>query len=581
MNVVVASPSLPRRLRQLEGETRQAQEIGRMRLFLAGTLFAAAFAAVAVRLVVITLMQEGAEPRLAASDTMAPLPIERADIVDRNGVVLATNLVTASLYANPRQILDAQEAARELAQVLPDLDPAETVGKLNAERSFVWLQRNLTPGQEYEINRLGIPGFYFQREERRVYPHGALTAHVVGFTDIDNHGLAGTERAFDDLLSQGRAPVRLSIDLRVQFLMRRELARAMREFNGIGAAGIVLDAETGEVLALESLPDFDPSQPGDGAEDARFNRAALGVYEMGSTFKIFNTALALDRGTVRLDDSFDATAPIKIGGFTIRDFKPENRWLTVPEILVYSSNIGSAKMALDIGATAQRAFLDRLGMLRPTAIELPERGQPSYPDVWKPINTMTIAYGHGIAVTPVHLAAGVAAILNGGIMRPATLLARTPGQIADGERVISEETSATMRRLLRMVVEIGTGRKADVPGYLVGGKTGTAEKTQDGRYRTDASIASFIAAFPMSAPRYVVLAMIDEPKPNAQSHGYATGGWVAAPAVGRLIQRLAPLLGVEPVEDVAPTGEGPVLTTINAIGSAVGSAVGNTVGTAE
>lgn len=557
-------PPLRQDVVHLDGSAKRVLETGRTRLLVTGALFAIAFSVIALRLAAVALLQQGEEPGVAQRGAAPALPVERADIVDRNGVVLATSLPTASLYANPRQVLDPEDAAAQLAGVLPSLSQAEIARKLSSEKSFVWLKRNLTPREQYQVNRLGIPGLYFQTEERRVYPQGSLTAHVVGFTDIDNRGLAGIEQSFDDVLRDSRRPVRLSIDVRLQHVLREELGRAIHDFTGIGGAGVVLDVTTGEILALVSLPDFDPNQPGTASEEARFNRASLGIYEMGSTFKVFNTALALDSGLVSLTDHFDATKPIRIGGFSIRDYHAKNRWLSVPEIFMYSSNIGSAKMAEEVGSEAQKAFFSRLGMLRPVSVELPEVGQPLAPSPWRPINTMTIAYGHGLAVSPLHLVSGVAAMVNGGIMRPATLIAREDGQVSEGERVISADTSAKMRKLLRLVVEEGTGKNADVPGYMVGGKTGTADKTSGRGYNRNSRLASFVAAFPMTSPRYVVLVMVDEPKPNATSYGYATGGWVAAPAVGRIVQRMAPLMGMTPLPVDTPDMASDLLIAVNA-----------------
>lgn len=548
----------------LDGSAKRVLETGRTRLLVTGALFAIAFAVVALRLTAVSLLQQGEEPRVAQSSAANGLLVGRADIVDRNGVVLATTLPTASLYANPHQVLDADDAAARLVDVLKELSQAEVASKLSSDKTFVWIDRNLTPREQYQVNRLGIPGLHFQTEERRVYPQGALTAHVVGFTDIDNRGLAGIEQSFDDVLRDSRRPVRLSIDVRLQHILREELGRAIADFTGIGGAGAILDVNTGELVALVSLPDFDPNQPGTASDDARFNRASLGIYEMGSTFKIFNTALALDSGIVRLTDQFDATKPIRIGGFSIRDYHGKNRWLSVPEIFMYSSNIGSARMAEEVGGVAQKAFFSHLGMLRPASLELPEVGHPLYPDTWRPINTMTISYGHGLAVSPMHLVSGVAAMVNGGVMRPATLIARAPGEVSEGERVISRDTSLMMRKLLRLVVEAGTGKNAEVPGYVVGGKTGTADKQSGKGYDRNSRLASFIAAFPMNDPEYVVLVMVDEPKPNATSFGYATGGWVAAPAVGNVIRRMAPLIGLLPAPDDVPEVANDLLIAVSA-----------------
>jgi cell division protein FtsI (penicillin-binding protein 3) len=564
-----ADPRPPRReeIVLLDGATKKALEIGRSRLLVGGLLFGLAFLAIVGRLVDVSLLQDVSEPRLAGQVPVAPVA-ERADITDRNGVILATSLATFSLFANPNQVLDADEAAKELAGVLPELSVAELKAKLGADKSFVWLQRNLTPRQQMDVTRLGIPGLYFQAEEKRVYPLGALASHVVGFTDLDNRGLSGVEDSFEDVLAGGRHPVQLSIDVRIQQIMHEELTRGIADFNGIGGAGIVLDAQTGELLAMVSLPDFDPNQAGTAGPEQRFNRATLGIYEMGSTFKVFNTAMALDSGRIQLTDKFDTTKPIQIGRYTIHDFEPMHRWLSVPEIFMLSSNIGAARMAMEMGTDSQKSFLAKVGMLRPVSVELPELGRPLYPSEWRPINTMTIAFGHGIAVSPLHVVSGVAAMVNGGIMRPATLIKRGPDEVSDGQRVISPNTSNLMRELFRLVVQAGTGKSAEAPGYLVGGKTGTAEKQVAKGYSTNARLASFVGAFPMSDPRYIVLVMVDEPKPNAHSYGFATGGWVAAPVVSRIVQRMAPLLGMAPVPNDAPETKNDLLLTVSATANA-------------
>jgi len=565
-----ADPRPPRReeIVLLDGATKKALETGRSRLLVGALLFGLAFLAIVGRLVDVSLLQDLIEPRLAGQVPVVAPGGERADITDRNGVILATSLATFSLFANPNQVLDADEAAKELAGVLPELSVAELKAKLGADKSFVWLQRNLTPRQQMDVTRLGIPGLYFQAEEKRVYPLGALASHVVGFTDLDNRGLSGVEDSFEDVLAGGRHPVQLSIDVRIQQIMHEELTRGIADFNGIGGAGIVLDAQTGELLAMVSLPDFDPNQAGTAGPDQRFNRATLGIYEMGSTFKVFNTAMALDSGRIQLTDKFDTTKPIQIGRYTIHDFEPMHRWLSVPEIFMLSSNIGAARMAMEMGTDSQKSFLAKVGMLRPVSVELPELGRPLYPSEWRPINTMTIAFGHGIAVSPLHVVSGVAAMVNGGIMRPATLIKRAPDEVSDGQRVISPNTSNLMRELFRLVVQAGTGKSAEAPGYLVGGKTGTAEKQVAKGYSTNARLASFVGAFPMSDPRYIVLVMVDEPKPNAHSYGFATGGWVAAPVVSRIVQRMAPLLGMAPVPNDAPETKNDLLLTVSATANA-------------
>ncbi len=562
-------PAAPRL--RLEGIAKQALETGRMRLMFSGGLFLLAFFVMALRLVDITLLRPAAEPRSTAGETAGPLRMDRADIVDRNGVLLATNLETASLYANPRQVLDAIQAAQQLAGVVPDLSQSELAEKLASHRAFVWIKRNITPKQEYEVNRLGIPGLYFQREERRVYPQGSLVSHVVGFDDIDNKGLSGIEAAFDKNLREETAPLRLSLDVRVQHILRDELTHAVADFDAEGAVGIVMDVGTGEVTAMVSLPDFDPNEAGKEPEDARFNRATLGLYEMGSTFKIFTTAMALESGVATLGDGYDASSPIHIARFVINDFHPQGRWLSLPEIFIYSSNIGAAKMALDVGGSRQQAFLRRLGLLQPAHIEIPEVGAPLVPSPWREINTMTVGYGHGLSVSPLQMTAAVAAIMNGGVAHDATLLRVAPDTHLEGRRVVSDSTSDALRRLMRLNVVEGTGKKAEVPGYLVGGKTGTAEKTAGAGYSRKALLSSFVAAFPMDAPRYIVLVMLDEPKASPETHGYATGGWTAAPVAGRVIARVAPLMGLIPIDQDAPEVQAGMLVDVNSRGRRLAS----------
>ena len=532
-----------RRLIRLVGARHEALEIGRNRLVAMAAVFALGFLLIGGRLVSLTLDVGETEPTVARSGGAAP-STERADIVDRNGVVLASSLPTAALYANPRDVLDPVETARAISTLFPDVAYDSLLARLRSETTFVWIKRSLTPRQKYEVNRLGLPGVYFQRGERRVYPHGNAASHVIGLTDVDGRGLTGAEQYFDARLKDGSGPLQLSLDIRAQTVLRDTLAESVARFGALGGSAIMLDVRNGEIVALVSLPDFDPNQPSQAVGEAAFNRTTKGVYEMGSTFKVLTTAIALETGTVNLQDGYDASTPIRVGGFTISDFHGKKRWLSVPEILVYSSNIGAAKMAVDIGAKNFRSYLDRLGLLTPAHLELPEVGDPLSPQRWRDINTMTIGFGHGIAVSPVQMAAAVAATVNGGTIRPASILVQS-GQ-PHGTRVFSDETSRRIRELLRLVVTNGTGRKADVPGYQVGGKTGTAEKLGGRGYRADSLVSSFIGIFPGDDPAYVVLALLDEPKGIAETQGNATGSWTAAPMVGQLVQRLGPLLGVAP-----------------------------------
>lgn len=532
-----------------------AIETGRTRILMMVGLAVFAFTAICVRLVDLAMFQIAEEPATARVAYKAGVAAQRSDIVDRNGVLLATNLTTASLYAKPHEITNGNEIANQLATVLPDLDIRSVAEKLNGHSRFLWIRRNLTPRQQWQVNRLGQPGLDFQTEEARVYPQGALGAHLLGYADIDNNGLAGIEKAYDKSLRTNRSPVQVSVDIRVQHALHDELSRAVAEFSATGAAGIILDVRNSEVVALVSLPDFDPNHPSDAAPDQRFNRATLGVYEVGSTFKIFTTAIALETGVVDLSGGYDATHPIRISRFSIRDFHPENRWLSVPEIFMYSSNIGAAKMALDFGGETQRAYLRQLGLLDSLPIALAESGTPMIPRPWRSINTMTIGFGHGIAISALQLAAGAAAAINGGLYNSPTFVKghqNTSETNPVGHRVFSEATSLQMRKLMRLAVEKGTGRKGAAPGYLVGGKTGTAETLSAGNYSSDKLLSSFVGAFPINDPRYLVLVMLDGPSGNTKTHGFASGGWTAAPVVSRVIQRMAPFVAIAPVDEEAP-----------------------------
>ncbi|MBO6947283.1 MAG: penicillin-binding protein 2 [Rhodospirillales bacterium] len=537
--------------RRIEGFGKQALETGRNRLLVTAAVIAIAFAGIGARLVDLAVIGQTEQDDRATLATQPPPLVSRADIVDRNGVVLASSLPTASLYADPSEVIDPEDAARKIADVFPDVDADKLAKHLAGDGRFIWVKRNLSPEQQLEANRLGLPGFDFIEEERRIYPHGPLNAHVLGATDIDGNGVSGVEAYFDQRLRQSANPLSLSLDVRVQSILRAELSAAVTEFKALGGAGVVFDVRTGETVGLVSLPDFDPNDRSTYVGEARFNRATKGVYEMGSTFKLFTAAMALDTGTVDMQGGYDATQPIRIARFTISDYHAEKRWLSLPEIIVHSSNIGAAKMAVDVGGPGQQAYLKKFGLMRDAALELPEIGHPLTPSTWREINTMTISYGHGIAVTPVQLTAAIGSLVNGGMLRPATLLKHEAGAPVAGERILSNETSDKMRQLMRLVVAKGTGRKADAPGYFVGGKTGTAEKQFGGVYKKKALMSSFVGAFPIQDPRYVVFAMIDEPVGNKRTFNYATGGWVAAPVVKRVVSQIGPLLGIVPaaIED--------------------------------
>jgi len=543
-----------------------AMEQSRYRLLVTAAVVTAVFSAISVKLVAATVFVPAAEPRQHHALELDGTTTNRADILDRNGNLLATSLVTQSLYADPKLVSRPEEAARKLVSALPELDYKDVYNKLSGEKRFVWLKRNLSPKQQYAVHRLGIPGVAFEREERRFFPAGNLTSHVVGFTGVDNNGLSGLEQAFNKRLTEDPAtPLQLSIDLRLQHVLKKELAATIQEFSAIGAAGIIFDVRSGEVMAMTSLPDFDPQDPTGLDPDTLFNRATLGVYEMGSTFKIFNSALAFESGKIKVSDYFDAIHPIKIGRFTINEYHGLGRALTVAEVFQHSSNLGSVRMVQQVGIPAQKAFMTKMGFTRPTALELPENGWPLVPNPWREVNSMTISFGHGISVSPMHTVTAAASVINGGVMHQPTLLKRAPGAEVPGEQVVSRQTSEMMRRMFRFVVTEGTGKSAGVKGYVVGGKTGTADKQKGRHYQKNSRMSSFLGAFPMNDPRYIVYVLVDEPKATAKTYGYATGGWVAAPAVGRIIKQVGPLLNV-PIQDEA-SPEILNATFLNAAGS--------------
>lgn len=529
----------------LDGVAKSAQALTRRRMTVVMILFGVVFATLAGRFVQLSVFPNVEQKTAFRPEALAA--VSRADLTDRNGKVLATDLDAASLFVDARKVWDAEEAANALMTVLPDIDRVQLMRKLSSGQAFVWLQRDLNPRQQDAIHRLGFPFLGFRREPHRVYPHGRLAAHILGYVDTDNHGLAGVERGLDRLISDPRRldePVQMSIDVRVQHALQDELMRAMESYQAIAATGVVMNVNTGEIAALASLPDFDPNDPLSSPPQARFNRATLGVYEMGSTFKTFTTAMVLDAGKATLKTTYDARRPLTFGRFKISDFHPQARVLTTAEVFEHSSNIGSARMALAVGIEGHRAFLSKLGLLQPMRFEIAETSKPMVPARWGELQSVTISYGHGIAVNPVQVAAASAAMVNGGTLFQPTLLKVQPGMEPKGARVISPETSLAMRQLLRLVVEKGTGGRADVPGYPVGGKTGTAEKPKGGGYAETSLLTSFVAVFPAQKPEYLALIILDEPKPNKDTSGFATAGWNAAPTASKVIARIAPLLNI-------------------------------------
>ena len=548
----IALPSVVRRRPDLARREAAVLETGRRRLALTSAMFLAAFLAVAARLVEVGVDLDWGSAALAdGSRAAGSLVAERGEIVDRNGVILAISVPSATLVADARDVEDAGTVVARLVEIIPDLDVDAAMRRLDSERAHVVLHRDVTPTQHQQIHDLGLVGVSFERGRRRIHPQGRLLAHLVGATNPDGDGLVGIENGLQDRLVDGDT-VRLSVDVRLQQIVREEVLAAVREFRARAGVGLVMDVNTGEVLSMVSLPDFDPDSFGSASDDAQRNNATLAVHEMGSTFKVLTTAMALDAGVAGLTTGFDATRPLRVHGHVINDYHGQGRWLTLVEVLRHSSNIGTAQLARMIGTERQRSYLDALGMLDRPDLELSETGYPIVPSPWRDINTMTIGFGHGLSVSALQLVSAISAVVNGGIHRSPTLLAVGDGDVDEGTRVFDPRTSDLMRRLMRDVVINGTGGNADADGYIVGGKTGTAEKVRGGVYGRRALLSSFVAAFPMHRPRFVVFTMLDEPVGNESTYGYATGGWVAAPAVGRIIERMGLLYGVPRVDPDDP-----------------------------
>ncbi|MGL4728221.1 MAG: peptidoglycan D,D-transpeptidase FtsI family protein [Bosea sp. (in: a-proteobacteria)] len=575
----VVAPPTPRTspLALLGGLFRMSGEKSQARIGLVMLGFGALFCVISGRLVMLaTSPAESVGLRRATAQATAAA---RPDIVDRNGQILATDIRTVSVFAEPRKIIDKDEAVELITAVLPDLNARELREKLNQKRGFAWIKRELTPRQQAEVHRLGIPGIGFVPENKRVYPNGVAAAHVLGYANIDNVGIAGMEKYIDsqglqDLAGAGLAnsssdlkSIQLSIDLRVQHALRDELAQAMTKFKAIAAAGAILDITTGEMIAQVSLPDFDPNDPGDPRDLAKINRINVGVYEMGSTFKALTTAMALDSGKYNINSTFDARSALRYGKFKIGDFHGTNRVLTTPEVFVHSSNIGTARMALGIGVEGHKAFLRKMGQLDRLRTELPESSEPIVPSRWGELNTMTIAFGHGLAVAPLQAAMATGALMNGGYLMTPTFLKRSEEDAKKfGIRVVKPETSEAMRYVMRLNAERGSAKKAEVAGYYVGGKTGTAEKVIGGRYAKNRLFTTFMAIAPSDKPRYLFMTLMDEPKGLPETHGYATSGWNASPTTGRIIERVAPILGLPPRFE-PPNQPFPVMARMGAWGT--------------
>jgi cell division protein FtsI (penicillin-binding protein 3) len=521
---------------------------GGARYVAAAAAFALAFMAIGGASVQLALSGEAESVVASLASDAGATRAPRSDIVDRNGELLASTLTTHSLYADPERIWDAEATAAALAAALPGLDAAETLESLvdgaARGRRFVWIERGLSPRQRQAVFDLGLAGLGFVEEPRRVYPRGRLAAHALGWTTIDGEGAAGAERAFDAELAAGDGrPLALSVDLRVQFALDDELRAAVANHAAKAGVGLVTDVRTGEVLALVSLPDFDPNHPGEADAEARLNRAMASVYELGSIFKTFTVSAALDSGAADISTLLPTDHPLEVAGRLITDAAPAGRELSLADAFIRSSNVGVGALGLSLGEARQRDYLARFGLLERAPVGYPESAQPLLPSRWNEAERATVSYGHGIAVSPAAFMAGFGAAVNGGLYVRPTLRPVGPRGAVE-EPVVTPETSRAVAQLLRAVVLFGTGRRADAPGLGVGGKTGTAEKPSAGGYDPDRVIASFAAIFPSDSPRYAVLILLDEPQGNAETRGRAGAGYTAAPTAGAVIARIAPILGV-------------------------------------
>ncbi|MDJ0640139.1 MAG: penicillin-binding protein 2 [Paracoccaceae bacterium] len=549
-------------LAQRHEEARDAaRQRAEGRLLVLGVVFLCAFSMVGLRMAALA-SSDPVEPRAAASG--AQIVAARADITDRNGRILATNLTTHSLYAQPPQMIDPAKAARELARIFPDLNEEKLLERFTGKRKFIWIKRRISPEQQQAVFDIGEPGLLFGPREMRLYPNGAIAAHVLGGAGYGREGVnsaeligvAGIEKALDaDLRDPGRGdvPLTLSLDLTVQAAVERVLEGGMRLMNAKGAAAVLMDVHTGEIVSLASLPDFDPNDrprpltEGDQAESPLFNRAVQGLYELGSTFKIFTAAQGIDERLVSRTTWIDTKGPLKWGKHRIRDFRRYGPAMTVEDVIVKSSNIGTARIAMMIGPERQQDFLGQLGFFQPTPIELIEApgAKPLLPKKWSEIHTMTVAYGHGLSASPLHLATAYASLLNGGAKVTPTLLKQ--GTSRPGPRILAENTSKQARELLRMVVTDGTASLGEVAGYHVAGKTGTADKPKpQGGYYEDKVIATFASVFPANDPKYVLVVTLDEPVDTTGKEPRRTAGWTAVPVAAEVIRRAAPLLGLAP-----------------------------------
>ncbi len=572
-----ADPAAPKRADSIEAPPKRAFRLkaffvrlfstdlkkspGRIKLI--ACLFILLYGVIAGKLIYFGLHQEQSiGPKRGGGDTVAAA---RPDILDRNGEILATDIKVMSVFAEPRRIIDKDEAVELLTAVLPDVDASDLRKRLGSRKGFIWVKRAITPTQQQEVYRLGLPGVGFLPENKRVYPNGPIAAHVLGFANLDGVGISGLEKYIDgqgladlhgagfSLTPETLAPITSSLDLKATYAVRDELAKGIAKFKAKSGAAVILDVNTGEIVAMASLPDYDPNTPADALDPNHINRVSVGVYEMGSTFKAISVAMALDQGKANLNTRVDARDSLRYGHFTIHDFHAQHRMLSVPEVFTYSSNIGAARLALMVGVEGHKAFLRKMGQLTRLHTELPETADPLVPKNWGELNTMTIAFGQGLNVSPLQAMMAVGALANGGVLVNPTFLKRSELEAKqNAPRVIKPETSELLRYLMRLNAEIGSAKKANIEGYFIGGKTGTADKIIHGHYAKDKVFTTFMAIMPADKPKYLMLTLMDEPQGLPETAGYRTAAWNSGSVTGKIIERVGPLLGMPPRFELPP-----------------------------
>lgn len=534
--------------RFLDSITVHALKTGRTRMMILASIFTIAFCIIGVTLFRQTVLNQNIRPAHKSSLNLV-YPVKRANIVDRNGHILATSLPIVNLYVDARYMPHPNELAAALLSVFPDMNKKDLMEKLTSGKAFEYLRRNLTPEEQYAVNRLGYPQLNFDASERRVYPQSSLFSHLIGFTNIDNEGIAGLEMQYNERLTETEEPLALSVDVRIQEAVHSILSAAVQKFSADGAVSLVVDVKNSEILAMVSLPDFDLNQT---PINPTLNKASVGMYELGSVMKPFTVAIGLESKVITPTSTIEAFSPYKLArGRTITDFQAENRVLNVPEVLIYSSNIGTAKIAQMFGPATQKEFLGRFHFLKALDIDLPEAGRPIVQKKWDEVETATISYGYGLSVSPLHLISAFRALIDGGYYQLPTFI-KDGNKEALYEQVLSEKTSKRMRHMLRGVVEVGSGKRANIKGYNVIGKTGTAQMQNplNGRYIEGKVRTSFIGAFPIDNPKYIVYVMIENPAKRKEDWYFNTAGWNACPTGGQIIEAIAPILGVEPKEDM-------------------------------